>query len=795
MATQSTCPSRLRPAWRVVHVAVAAAACFAGAAQAGPAHPHPAALTEAAVKAGERTWRKAQGPDAGLTSRELFTYALALAEARRHPERFQRLFELAARMQDRDPQSRDYGNFRWSWSHPRVMDRNAVEFSMQGGALLWMRHRDWIPEPARTGLRETLGFAVEGCLRHGVRPSYTNIALMNAENLILLGEALAWPEVAEEGYRRLDRFIMHTYDEGISEYASPCYYGVDLDCLLLIERFSKQERAREQARALLELFWTDIAAHFFPPSGRLAGPHSRDYNYLRGNGSVLDKHLWFEGWLPGEIRGGTGLLWLALTRWHPPQRLLEMSRNRLPRLVRQSWRAAPHQARTHYVLEDVTLGSSSANYGSMDLPLTVDLPGDAQYPRCYFIPDARHDPFGQAKIKEGSGAHSKTLHLKPFWTAAQRRSDALGLVLYRNESQTRSAKTLESHFVVPNEVDGIWVGDRPIDITGTQPAEWPVKGSTPVVLRRGTASVGVRVAWARRADGNEAPAALVYDGNRHGVVRLTVTHHTSAGVPPDVTRAGAAFWVRVGSGLTTDAVFEAWQRSFAEAPVRARLTDGRLTLRAQGDGGPVAVEVSCPEPSEPVLDPSPSRAVLDIDGQDVGRAILERVEPLRSYAAFLRDGPRTRLAPDSGAYLEAESGYVAYPMTAADNPDASGGRHVWTPNQAGGQGRLLWNLDVPDAGIWHLWGRVLAPTPEDDSFYVSFYVDVYRPDGRRLGRVDWHTGHAKAWRWVRLTAGSGRKPVALPLPKGKVRLEVCTREDGTKLDRLFLTPDAEAKPQ
>jgi len=141
-------------------------------------------------------------------------------------------------------------------------------------------------------------------------------------------------------------------------------------------------------------------------------------------------------------------------------------------------------------------------------------------------------------------------------------------------------------------------------------------------------------------------------------------------------------------------------------------------------------------------------------------------------------------------YVEAESGYVASPMTAADDPDASGGRHVWTPNQAGGQGRVLWNLEVPDAGVWHLWGRVLAPTPKDD----SFYVDVYLPDGRQLGRVDWHTGLAKTWRWVRLTAGSARHPVALPLPKGKVRLEICTREDGTKLDRLFFAPDADRRP-
>ena len=783
------------PTANLLLAAVVMVAAFSNLARADPARPDAAEMIAGAVKAGERTWQNAQGPAASLTSRELFTYALALAEAREHPERLQHLFDVAARMQDRNPKSRNYGNFRWSWSHPEVMDRNAVEFSMQGGALLWMRHRDWIPEPARATLREILDFAVQGCLQHGVGPAYTNIALMNAENLILLGETLERPEVAEEGYRRFDRFIMHTYDEGISEYASPCYYGVDLDCLLLIERFCQQDRTRQQARAVLELFWTDVAAHFFPPSERLAGPHSRDYNYLRGNGSVLDNHLWVEGWLPGEQRGGLGLLWPALARWRPPERLHEMSRTRLPRLICQSWRAAPHQARTHYVLRDVTLGSAAANYGNMDLPLTVDLPGDPRFPRCYFIPDAQQDPYGQEKISEGSGAHSKTLHLRPFWTAAQRRTDALGLVLYRNEAQTRDARTLESHFVMPKDVDGFWVGATRVDVSGAKPAEWAVPGGTPVVLRLGTAAVGVRMVWARRADGGDASAALVYDGNRHGVVRLTVPHHTADGVPADVSRAGAAFWVRVGSGLATDEAFEAWRRSFAETPSQADLADGRLALRVPGADGPVAVEVAYPEPGDPVLEPPPSLAVLDIDGEDVGRGILERVEPLRSYVAFLRDGPRTRLAPGEGAYLEAESGYVFPPMVAAADPGASGGAHVWTPGEPGGhgpgQGCVLWNLDVPAAGAYHVWGRVLAPTPSDD----SFFVDIFDSASRRLGRVEWHTGTAKEWRWVRLTDRASRKPVAVPLPEGKVRLEICTREDGAKLDRLFLTPDAETEPE
>ncbi len=748
-----------------------------------------------AAARGEGTWKKTQGPAPNLTSRELFTYALALAEARTHPERLGSLFETAARMHDRDPESRGYGNFRWSWSHNQVMDFNAVEFCMMGGSLLWLRHRDWIPDDARRTLREILEFATEGCLRHRVRPAYTNIALMNAENLILLGEALGNSDVADEGYRRLDRFVMHTWEHGISEYGSPCYYGVDLDCLGLIERFCRRERGREQARALLELFWTDVALNFFPPSLRLAGPHSRDYNYLRGNGSVLDNHLWAVGWLPGKERGGLGLLWPALIRWRPPAHLLETSRSRFPRLVRQSWRERPCQSRTHYVMPDVTLGAAAANYHNMDLPLTVDLPGDSSFPRCYVIPDARGDPYGKKRIREGRGAHSKTLHLRPFWTAAQRKTDALGLVLYRDEDQTRTATTLESHFVVPRDVHGFWIGEERVAIERGKQAEFPIPDGNPLVLRKGTAAVGVRVVWARTVGGEPAGTALVDDANPDGVVRLTVTHHRGDAAPASVVGAGAALWVRVGSDLETDDAFDAWRRAFAKAAAEVRCSSSAIDLRAETTDGPLAIETAYPEPGEPKLLPEPARGVLELDGRDVGRPILERVEPVKSYLAYLAAAPPVSLEPGRDVTLEAESGHVVAPMTVAGDAAASGGKYVWCPgkigDQRGGGGKILWNVSVATAGTYCVWGRVVAPTPDDDSFYVAV-TDEQRG---LLGQVEWHTGVHRQWTWVRLTDRSSRKPIAIPLPQGKVRLELRAREDGAKLDRLFLTPDADAKPQ
>ena len=217
-------------------------------------------------------WERAADPEKhNLTSREIFTAAINFCEARQNPERLARLFDLAWQLQDRDPASKTYGNFRWYWNHPTVDDANAVEFCMEAGTLLWIRHRDTMPAAARAKLAKILALAVEGCRRHKVATSYTNIALMNAANLILLGENLDQPEALSAGRQRLDELYRYTLANGTHEYDSPTYYGIDLGVLSRLETFAREKRDRAIARALLELFWTDVAANWLPSVQRLAG--------------------------------------------------------------------------------------------------------------------------------------------------------------------------------------------------------------------------------------------------------------------------------------------------------------------------------------------------------------------------------------------------------------------------------------------------------------------------------------------------------------------------------------------
>jgi hypothetical protein len=115
------------------------------------------------------------------------------------------------------------------------------------------------------------------------------------------------------------------------------------------------------------------------------------------------------------------------------------------------------------------------------------------------------------------------------------------------------------------------------------------------------------------------------------------------------------------------------------------------------------------------------------------------------------------------------------------------------PGERGGSsvGSATWRLNVAAAGKYCLWGRVQAPTPDNDSFFVR----VFNDEGEILGRTDWPTGVHKEWHWVPLVIGGGRTPTALDLPSGTVSVQLRVREAGTKIDRFFITPNVDERPK
>ena len=129
---------------------------------------------------------------------------------------------------------------------------------------------------------------------------------------------------------------------------------------------------------------------------------------------------------------------------------------------------------------------------------------------------------------------------------------------------------------------------------------------------------------------------------------------------------------------------------------------------------------------------------------------------------------------------EAESGALTSPMVIRSDSQASGGQYVEVPqgtgnntNDAtnGGPGQVSLSINIPQAGTYALWARILAPNLDSDSFYVTGNGSFIR----EWGIVPLST----TWEW--------RKIIEIALPSGNFNLAFRQRDDGTKLDQVIVT--------
>ena len=761
------------------------------------------AAVQAALRRGDGTWQQVATDEMRptLSSRWLPSYALTLCEAREHPERIERLLALARRMQDQDSQSKQWGNLRWYWRDRSVTDPNAVEFVMHDALLVDIRHREWLPEKARNELDELLRWGIEGCRRHRVPTDYTNIAILNAGNLVVLGERLHRADAAAEGYRRLDGICALSAVLGVHEFCSPTYYGTDINGLMLIQSYAKGERQRKQADALLRLFWTDIAANWFPAAQRLGGCHSRSYDYLRGIGA-LDWHLWVNGWLESASPGSAERCEPWADQWTPPPKLAEMARRQIPRLVRQHWGMLPAESRTQMIYPEVALSCCGAAYGNQDSTLVVDLSGSRDLPRCYFIADGREDPYGKMKFETGAARHAKALHLQPFWAAAQRGCDALGLVIYRGRDVKGSEVTrVQSHFVF-RRPDAIWLDGKLLTIPKRTPekkSEVTIDGSDCLVLRYGSAAVGISIPWVKVQKSGTVDAKIIDDGNSYDCLRISIDHGSLVDIEnarKDETAAGALLRVRVGSGLSRDADFNGWRKEFQDSQVHLNECSARrFQVAASGKDGPLSIIVESPwdQPSRVQLMPIPYQGVLEVNGKEIGRPLLTAVEPLSSFPA--NSGPLEHIAvpPGKPVYWNATEGLVLPGMTVCEDAKAPGRRYVVQEASAIGEpsGIVLWTLQVERAGRYRLWAHVSSTDPKQGKFEIR----VVGGDGAVMPSGDWLLRSSDGWQWKPLEIVGRAFPLLLDLPKGLVRISLQARQSGSRIDRLMLTDDAATKPK
>lgn len=511
----------------------------------------------------DREWRKLHRQDAKYSSREFMDYALECIET--YPERSTEMFSSLRKMQDLNPNSKSFGNFAWYSNQDAPDDLNAGEFVMQHALIIWLKYRDKLPPDAAKLLRTLMESAIPGIERHKVDITYTNIFVMRCWNKIGLGEALQQPALAEEGYKDFEKWLAFTQQNGIHEYLSPTYNGTDLDSLALIRKFAIKEDAKLSARRMLTFLWRDLAANWFEPDKRLAGPHSRDYDYLTGHG-YLDRHLADAGWIS---KSGTEEhpLEREAERWVPPETIAKEFK--LPRMVLQRFGDQPGEYASDYLTKTYAMGCAGSCYGPEDKTLTINFAGGPKQVMVNYFLDGRGDPYGQHKEMMGKSGHEKAHHLVPFVASAQQANRLLFVSSFNAsrdlKKKEKPPEVLNSQLDLPDDLQ-VWSGNERLDQVESGQAVLDV--AKPVFLRYGNVVAAIDFIVATDCTGNKARLFYVKDGAEFHAARITVVH-------ADRPVQGTAIFV-----LAIEMHEESDDRQFEE--LRMNHTSGRVQVKVDG---------------------------------------------------------------------------------------------------------------------------------------------------------------------------------------------------------------------
>jgi len=590
----------------------------------GPAHASSAAAAELDSQAVILRSR-----DATLGIRGVLRLALEAAGHGGRPEIVDDALALARQMQVVDRQQPHFGNFRWRLGDATVTDENAAEFALQLASLLRLEHSEGLSKQGLQTLDAMNRDAIHAVRRHVVKPGYTNIALMKVWNCLALGQVYD-PQLEQEGITLWNEWFDYTRQSGITEYVSPTYYGVDLDSLALIARHARDQSVREQSAVALRYLWTSIAAHWFEPAQRLSGPHSRDYDYLRGRG-YLDEHLQQAGWLD-RAPVTDGAAWLPRAsrqhlrvfreacRWDPPAPLRAELAAVVPRFVVERFGAQPWQRATNHVGATLAIGIAGECRGAEDKSLAIHLPGDASTPNVTLVFDGRGDAYGTIKEPQGDEGHRKARHLKPFLIASQRGTKITAAWLFdpsvpRFQVQGGGLTELAAHLLVPVAAE-LWHGGTMLEGEATLPS------NAVVFLRQEQAAVGIRFVApeysvdAAAASRYKPPERLHVhcDGGGRGAKRLTAVFAEQEPV------AGAVLVLDIEARESCDDTgFARFRAEFLDRPdVHAVIDSG--TLRVTGS---LPLEADIDRFRRVVCEPLlPAGRLLEVNGRDVGSEAL-----------------------------------------------------------------------------------------------------------------------------------------------------------------------------
>jgi hypothetical protein len=459
-------------------------------------------------------------------TRELAAGALAHVMLYQDAARARELIEKVFIQQNIDPASPKYGDVPWQMNHPEIDDPNAIQFTSLPLAALFIKYGDLFPSDFRDEARPRLTAALAAVKSKSVPVWYTNIFLMKMANMILLGEYLGDTNSVNEGKAGLQQWLDFTAANGITEFNSAVYAGVQLDVLHLLYNLAKDADARRQAGLALDYLWADAAANYFSPSEAMAGSSSRSYSFLNHDLNLNQYYYLFGyqdslparvGDLSGEVYSWANGVWGG---YAPSEALWKLSREPR-RVVRQRVGSEPGKDRYTFITPSFALGSSSFFYEHQDRQISLMLNSAKKLPVISVVLDPFNSPYGKVTILETHGGHRKVMHLRNEISAVQEEGAVLALIDLASEATKRIGGSVATNVILPLKADGLYLEGKPVT---WEKDTIPVPADSVIGIREGRAAVAIRIFLADGAMPDHPMSYLKNDGARYGAGRLVVYH-------------------------------------------------------------------------------------------------------------------------------------------------------------------------------------------------------------------------------------------------------------------------------
>jgi hypothetical protein len=567
-------------------------------------------------------------------------------------------------------------NFKSSYTDSGVTDNNTVEFITESLVQISYRFPHLLalygPVSQAGTIENLLSTLLAECqigvINHHFTVSYTNQWLFRLCNIILTGQGptdgdggvllAPNPDVVNRGRTDFMTWVSVVRNNGIHEFLSPTYTGLDLEALGYLDLYAQDPGIAAMAQQGYKLIWIDMYANWFNQNQRMGGTHSRTYEFLLDQDRETDRFFYAVSHLitpptppwptllntrsNGYWRGQDFIAYVLPPPSDVPYLFSPILAANGSRTILRSFLSDESNYDPDYMYGEnymanpsgagglaypFSVGSTECFYDDLTFEgLTIMMPGSGTTSNVNFNMQGRRDYYCQILAPD-----AKADTLKPFIASSQNAAETLFLASSSAQDDI-GAIEVASTIVIPNTAQ-VWIGNAsaPTNLAPGQSISLN-PGSTLFIQTSNPGQTdalvtGMRFLLSTDMNGNPTNLSLINDGAQYNALRVTCVHSPSS---PTVGQAVIAVWTRTGYCSDTSTNFNLLRNALTSASVvnNYNPASGAVLLSVPGLNGTMSVNANTVTESTTSLygddlDLAFTLPSLSVNGAEYAPAILQ----------------------------------------------------------------------------------------------------------------------------------------------------------------------------